>query len=57
MITDNKTIIGKIERDPFGSWEDCSPGLYIDRDKIESIFDEYKGKTIKITIEEIETKE
>ena len=52
------TIIeGKIERDVFGSWEDCSPGLYVDSDMIETIFDRFRGKTLKITIEEIEPRD
>ena len=47
-----RIITGKVEYDIFGSYEDCSPGLYIDEDKIERIFAEYNGKNIKITIEE-----
>jgi len=45
-------ITGKIAYDVFGSWEDCSPGLYLGTIKIENIFAKYKGKYIKITIEE-----
>ena len=48
-------ITGKVARDIFGSYEDCSPGLYIDSDKIESVFAMYYGKDIKITIEVIES--
>ena len=47
-------ITGKVSWDVFGSYEDCDPGLYIDSDKIESVFARYKGKNIRITIEEIE---
>jgi hypothetical protein len=50
-------IEGKVERDIFGSWDDCYPGLYLESDMIESIFSEYLGKNIKVTIEEIENEE
>jgi hypothetical protein len=52
----NKTIKiyeGKVMRDVFGSWEDCSPGLYLDHEMIETIFWRYKGKKIRVTIEEV----
>ncbi len=45
-------ITGKVAYDIFGSFKDCSPGLYIGTDKVESIFDKFKGKSIKVTIEE-----
>jgi hypothetical protein len=47
-------IKGKVERDIYGSWDDCSPGLYLESDMVETIFREYVGKNIKVTIEEIE---
>tara|TARA_B100001939_G_C16726752_1_gene523642 strand:- start:357 stop:536 length:180 start_codon:yes stop_codon:yes gene_type:complete len=45
-----RVITGKVDRDIFGSWDDCSPGLYIDREMIETIFEQYLGQRIKITI-------
>ncbi len=45
------TIIGKVQDDVFGSWEDCSPGTYIGLDKVDSIFNNFYGKNIKVTIE------
>ena len=51
-----QTIIiftGKVAYDIYGSYEDCSPGLYIDTDTVESIFSKFEGKNIKITIEEL----
>lgn len=45
---------GKVKRDVFGSWDDCSLGLYLDTDKIETIFNQYKDSKIKVTIERIE---
>jgi hypothetical protein len=45
---------GKIKRNVFGSWEDCSPGLYLDTDKIETIFNRYENKNIRITVEILE---
>jgi hypothetical protein len=53
MISETKVITGLVRRDPYGSWDDCSPGLYIDSDMVETIFREYKGKNIRVTIEEI----
>jgi hypothetical protein len=46
-----KIVEGEVVRDRFGSWSDCSPGLYIDTDMVESIFNAYKGKRIRVTIE------
>ena len=49
-----ETYKGQIRRDVFGSWDDCSPGLYIDHDMVESIFNNFTGKTVRVTIEVIE---
>ena len=48
-----KIIEGKVARDIYGSWDDCSPGLYVDSNNAESLFSEYIGKTVRITIEEV----
>ncbi len=59
MITEQTRIvmIGKVERDIYGSWADCSPGLYIGRDMVVSVVDRLRGKTVKVTIEEIDPDE
>lgn len=54
-------IIGTIVKDPYGSWEDCSPGLYIQgEDGSEefiagnngySFLGKYENKRVKITVE------
>lgn len=49
------TIIeGNVRRDPYGSFEDCSPGLYLDGENVEYLFNGYEGKKLRVTIEEIE---
>jgi len=61
-MSENKEIIGKIVEDPYGTWDDCSPGLYFqDDDNVtreciagkngHSFFREYDGQRIKVTIE------
>ena len=58
MRTLTETIIGKVVRDKYGSWEDCSPGLYLGDDRVETIFSgDYMGKTIRVTIEVVENEE
>lgn len=47
-------ITGKVEWDKFGIWADVDKGLFIDFDTVTNIFDAYEGKTIRVTIEEIE---
>lgn len=49
-----RIVEGNVRRDVFGSWSDCSPGLYIDTDMVETIFNAYKGKRIRVTIEVVE---
>jgi len=57
MKKSNSIYEGKIRRDVFGSWDDCSPGLYLDHDMITTIFSEMLGKHVRVTIEEIEAPE
>lgn len=52
-----KQITGKVQYDVFGSWEDCSPGLYIDYEKVCNLFSDYEGKKLRVTIEEIDDDE
>ncbi len=47
-------VTGKVAQDIHGSFEDCSPGIYIGNDLVESIISEYLHKTVRVTIEEIE---
>lgn len=42
---------GKIRRNIHGDWSDVDKGLFIDHGMIESIFNDYIGRNIKITIE------
>lgn len=53
MESNIKIITGKVEENPYGNWSDCDTGIFIDSDKVESIFRQYKGKTVRVTIEEI----
>ena len=57
MRTLTETITGKVIRDKYGSWEDCSPGLYLGDDFVETLFSNYIGRTIKVTIEVVENEE
>lgn len=69
-MTENKEFIGKIVEDPYGSYDDCSPGIYIDSENGSNeclagrrgytLFNEFIGSRVKITIEvlsDIETEE
>jgi len=51
-----KIITGKVAWDIYGGWSDVVRGLFIDTLKVESIFNEYVGKNIKVTIEVVEDK-
>jgi hypothetical protein len=42
---------GEVQEDIYGSWEDCSPGLYLDSDMVDTLFQPYKGKKVRVTIE------
>ena len=44
----------KVARDVFGSWSDCSPGLYIDHDKVTLLIENHNGRKIRLTIEVLE---
>jgi len=61
-MSEKKEIVGKVVQDPYGAWDDCSPGLYFEGDdgttgecvagkNGHSIFGEYSGQRIKVTIE------
>lgn len=52
-----KIYEGEIEKDIYGSWDDCNPGLYFGANLIETLFSEFVGKKVKITIEELEEDE
>ena len=45
---------GTVKRDPYGSWSDCSPGLYFDDDLVESWFERFLNMKIRITVEILE---
>jgi hypothetical protein len=47
-------IDGKVASDIYGSWEDCDPGLYLGDTRVETIFNRYHKKTIRVTIEVID---
>ena len=57
MIKIKQIYEGIVEHDKYGSWSDCSPGWYVDG-KHESIIisaiANYKGRRIRITIEEVD---
>lgn len=53
MERTTRTIEGAVKRDPYGSWSDCSPGLYLDGNNIEDIFRVYRNRKIRVTIEEL----
>ena len=57
MKEERETYRGKVQYDVFGSWDDCSPGLYLGHDKVTSLFDDLEGKTVRVTIEVIEPEE
>jgi hypothetical protein len=50
-ITSISIITGKVERDIYGLYGNMPSELFIDHDKITSIFNKYEGKDIKVTIE------
>ena len=54
MTREIKIVEGLVARDIFGSWDDCSPGLYVDSDTVETLFSGYEGKRVRITIEEVD---
>jgi len=49
-----EAISGKVVQDICGTWSDWDPRLYLGSDTIEGIFAKYRGKNIRVTIEEIE---
>ena len=56
MITEVKIISGLVEVNPYGDWDDVDRGIYIDHDKVDGLFRDYEGQTIKVTIEIKESK-
>lgn len=52
-----KVINGKVATNIYGNWEDCDPGLYLGDRRVESIFNEFHKKTIKVTIEVLDNPE
>ena len=55
MLVEKKTYEGDVARDIYGSWGDCSPGIYVDSDRIDTIASEFIGKRVRITIEVIDS--
>jgi len=53
MIRNIEIVSGPVRRDIHGSWSDCDPGLYLDSDRVETIFSKYIGNNIRVTIEVI----
>lgn len=55
MIKKTATVVtGIIERDiKLDSWDIVARGTYIKRANVETLFDNYIGKNVKITITEI----
>lgn len=49
-----KTIIGEVVINPYGDWSDVDMGVYFDGDNVESIFRDYGGRRLRVTIEEVE---
>lgn len=58
MVGDRKVIEGLVEVNPYGDWTDCDRGTYVGGNRVAapggSPFDEFKGRHIRITIEEID---
>jgi len=52
--TITRTIVGKVVINPFGDWSDCDRGVYLDGDNVVSIFEDYEGRRLRVTIEEVE---
>lgn len=47
-----ETYTGKVEVNPYGEWDDVSKGIRIGlSDWVETIFRNYEGKNVKVTIE------
>ena len=50
------TYKGQLRTNIYGNWSDVDKGLFIDGTPIEEIFCKFEGRTIEITIGEIEEK-
>lgn len=46
-------IVGTVEINPFGDWDDVDKGTYVNGDNILQILNKLDGKRIKIVIEEL----
>ena len=46
------TITGKLEKDIFGTWDDVTQGIFVDREWLTSILWKFLGKNVTITITE-----
>jgi len=59
-MSNEKTITvinGKVATNIHGNWEDCDPGLYLGDIRVETIFNKFHNKTIKVTIEVLDNPE
>ena len=52
-----RIIEGKVFVNPYGDWDDVDKGVYVDDDNIENLIYDYRGRRIKITIEEVDEAE
>lgn len=53
------SIEGFVEIDPYGPWDDCSPGVYVGGEMFAnrsgySHVQKFKGKRVRVTIEVVE---
>lgn len=46
-------IVGTVEINPFGDWDDVDKGTYVNHENILNTINQFSGRIIKITIEEI----
>ena len=56
MKSTTVTYEGLVEENPYGSWSDVSHGVFVGGDKVcasneRSIFDDYIGRRIRVTIQ------
>ena len=50
----SKTIEGDVTRDLFGYFHESAMGLYLGTEMVESLFNPFKGKRVRVTIEVVE---
>jgi hypothetical protein len=46
-----KVFEGKVDENINGHWQDCDPGLYLGDRRVVSIFNDFYGKTVRVTVE------